>query len=724
MEDLKLKHFSDTVTGKVRKANEDAIGSANSDEIKDNGNLFIVCDGMGGHVGGAIASNDAVARIKEYFTLQYHADPINALSESIKFANEQIFLKSQIEPHLKGMGTTCTVLLQRENKIFIAHVGDSRIYINSDKELSRITKDHSYVQGLVDINQISDAQMETHPRKNELTRAIGIAQNVNVEVSDRPILAKKGDQFLMCSDGLCGLVNDLTISSTLSNHSDITKAGKELINLALNAGGNDNISIDLIEVLESPNKVSKFIHKNNVKVSLSGTQPIEIAPEVHVTPFIKKYKTVLISFLALLIIGIPSLLFLGGDGDVDVSVTEIKGCMISTASNYDKTATYEDGSCEGYSEITEESVKYTINSGEGFKAATNEMRIAVEEAGGDYEEDKKFIKYFINNGKNKLSWKEATNRYLGPNGETIHAGDYFELIFSDIVIKDECKANIKKWKKDRYQSNKISWAKLIDSKKCGRNYYKYSEEDLELEEKRKNEDANIKTFKANNPTAILLKNKIGKAKGDNVNFYAKGGKHGGKKEKYNIEKINFKDNELGRLEKEKVSYFVPKPVPEVEVTEVVVDEVVVDEVVVPEVVVDPEQKSGEETDPQKIIRLEQEGFKKYKLKWDANILDQDKVGSQFYYKYSTKDEKLYKKYQKEMIAITKFKSTFKNRVIEINDRKPSTKPVWFFNNNHVKLKKDNNILSQKFEDWEIVKLKIQDNKIPRDYRYYLTKEKN
>ena len=132
------------------------------------------------------------------------------------FANEQIYVLSQDNPELKGMGTTCTALLQRDDNVYIAHVGDSRIYLNTDNKLYRVTKDHSFVQKLVDAGQLSDSEMETHPRKNELTRALGISIEVEVEVSEKPLIVKNGDKFLMCSDGLCGLVNDPTISNAIN----------------------------------------------------------------------------------------------------------------------------------------------------------------------------------------------------------------------------------------------------------------------------------------------------------------------------------------------------------------------------------------------------------------------------------------------------------------------------------------------------------------------------
>ena len=191
---IKLNHFPKSVIGLVRKANEDSIGSLTNKQTNGNGDIFVVCDGMGGHVGGATASQTAVKCILQYFEQEVNPNPIVALEKAISFANQQIFGLAQQDPNLKGMGTTCTVLLSKEAKIYIAHVGDSRIYINTDNKLYRITKDHSFVQKLVDVGQLEDSEMENHPRKNELTKALGIGANVEVEVAENAILAKSGDK--------------------------------------------------------------------------------------------------------------------------------------------------------------------------------------------------------------------------------------------------------------------------------------------------------------------------------------------------------------------------------------------------------------------------------------------------------------------------------------------------------------------------------------------------
>ena len=316
---MKLVHISKTDVGLVRPANEDSIGSI----IDHNGiysNIYIVCDGMGGHVGGSRASQTAIRSILEYFNNTPSQNPNTALKDAIDFANMQIFGDAQANPEFKGMGTTVTLMVESDGLIYIAHVGDSRIYINTDRELFRITKDHSFVQNLVDAGQLTDAEMETHPRKNELTKALGIAIDVDVEVAPNPVRAKIGDKFLLCSDGLCGLVNDATISSTVNAYSDLEATVDELIKLANNAGGHDNISVDLIEVIESDFIKTSFIDKNNVSNSITGTQEVKLEPTL-VRPKINK-KLILLgsSFLMLSII----LMFLTFDSsDLDTEIPKI-----------------------------------------------------------------------------------------------------------------------------------------------------------------------------------------------------------------------------------------------------------------------------------------------------------------------------------------------------------------------------------------------------------------
>ena len=264
-----------TDVGLVRKANEDAAGFAPSEEVCNNGDLFIVCDGMGGHVGGAIASNSAVQSIIDHFKSGLHDNPYIAINDAIVYANEQIYARAQAEPELKGMGTTCTVLLIRGSETFIGHVGDSRIYIQSKDKLYRITKDHSFVQTLVDQGLISDADAESHPRKNELIKALGIREYVEPEVCSKPIEAATGDTFMMCSDGLCGLVDDQNMERVISSSDTIDNKAEKLISMAKTAGGHDNITVALINILSSPFSATLFVdHSPKEDTSITG----EISP--------------------------------------------------------------------------------------------------------------------------------------------------------------------------------------------------------------------------------------------------------------------------------------------------------------------------------------------------------------------------------------------------------------------------------------------------------------
>ena len=271
---LKINSNLLTDVGLVRKANEDCFGEVDTSSTTKNGHVFIVCDGMGGHVGGAVASKMASDCIIDFFNKEFYDNIYLAIEKSISFANNQVFLRSQSDPSLKGMGTTCTVLVHRNNELFIGHVGDSRIYIQTDSKLSRLTKDHSYVQTLVDKGEITDAEMELHPRKNELTQALGVSDSVNVDVCNTPILPKVGDKILMCSDGLCGFVSDNVISQALNSDS-ILKSNNALISLANNAGGGDNITVGLIEILESPHTRTTFENKNNVSYIITSTQEVK-----------------------------------------------------------------------------------------------------------------------------------------------------------------------------------------------------------------------------------------------------------------------------------------------------------------------------------------------------------------------------------------------------------------------------------------------------------------
>jgi serine/threonine protein phosphatase PrpC len=254
-----MKYSSKSLTnvGKVRSANEDNLGEAKT----PNGDLFVVCDGMGGHVGGAQASSIAVNSIIQYFQREVYDNVIQAIDHALSFANEQIYASALNNPDLKGMGTTAVILLVRDEECFIGHVGDSRIYLRSNGKLNRITKDHSFVQTLVDSGVIDDEDAESHPNKNQILQALGIAPSVKATICQSPILPKAGDMFLLCSDGLNGMVNDRDIERIMQED-NLMVTSENLITAALNGGGHDNITASLVLIEESKHTNSRFMHFN------------------------------------------------------------------------------------------------------------------------------------------------------------------------------------------------------------------------------------------------------------------------------------------------------------------------------------------------------------------------------------------------------------------------------------------------------------------------------
>jgi serine/threonine protein phosphatase PrpC len=252
--------FSITDAGLVRQANEDNCYASET----PNGFLFVVCDGMGGHVGGARASAIAVNSIANFFTKEYYAAIGQALEDALNFANKQILSVAAEQPELKGMGTTACVALLRDDKAYFAHIGDSRIYFycNKQQQLHRLTKDHSVVQGLVDQGVISEAEAEHHPNKNRILKTLGIKKDIQPDICTTPVLPVKDDIFLLCSDGLSGMVNDELLQHILEQKVSLQEKGGNMLTFAKQAGGTDNITLQLIHIGNSPHTNSVFVSKN------------------------------------------------------------------------------------------------------------------------------------------------------------------------------------------------------------------------------------------------------------------------------------------------------------------------------------------------------------------------------------------------------------------------------------------------------------------------------
>lgn len=306
------------VVGNVRKAQED------SHDIflkTPNGDAFVVCDGMGGHVGGAVASSTAVKSIKEQLEKEKYPSPIEALNHALSFANDQILGYASEHSELKGMGTTACVVLFQDDEAWIAHVGDSRIYLflGDEKQLHRVTKDHSFVQTLVDAGEITDEEAEHHPNKNRILKALGIVPDVKptFNYEGKPILPKNGDIFMICSDGLSGMIPDSTIERVLSEKDlSLAQKGDKLIELAMvgetvQPGGQDNCTLELIQIDNSPWKESEFKSYNPVRTLPPSPKEQAIAESSvgaqsnkSSRPFVMSFKLIAALIVVLLVLGV------------------------------------------------------------------------------------------------------------------------------------------------------------------------------------------------------------------------------------------------------------------------------------------------------------------------------------------------------------------------------------------------------------------------------------
>lgn len=221
-------------TGLVRQRNEDRFYAK--------GPLLIVADGMGGYTGGEYASTMVVDAIVDVIE---RADiiTVNVLREAILEANRMVFEKSQSYKELEGMGTTAVVAYVKDDTLLWAHVGDSRLYIYGDSQLRRMTNDHSMVQELVNAGTITEAEVIHHPKRNMLTRAIGVYDTVEVDTG--MVEVHEGERILLCSDGLSGYIEESRIEEILSEESSESRVLEDLVQLVYDAGARDNVTIIL-----------------------------------------------------------------------------------------------------------------------------------------------------------------------------------------------------------------------------------------------------------------------------------------------------------------------------------------------------------------------------------------------------------------------------------------------------------------------------------------------
>ena len=233
-----------TDVGVARQINEDSMTVFDS----PNGRVMVVCDGMGGQAAGDVASQMAINIIENILTDNTFATPEEAIRSSVMAANQGVLNHAARNPETQGMGSTCVMLIVKDGRVHCGWVGDSRIYYISNHTIRQISHDQSYVQQLVDSGQISAAEAENHPQKNEITNCIGLQGMLPPVTMPVPIVPEPGSVFLLCSDGLTGMVDDARIERTISNESlSLQERAEHLINLANQAGGLDNITIELIQ---------------------------------------------------------------------------------------------------------------------------------------------------------------------------------------------------------------------------------------------------------------------------------------------------------------------------------------------------------------------------------------------------------------------------------------------------------------------------------------------
>ena len=238
--------YGQTHIGLVRENNQDALEYGTLNDVAQ---YAVVCDGMGGANGGNIASKIAVEVIGSRIRDGYRDNPNPGLPEhlltsAMATANAGVYDRAQKEPMLSGMGTTVVAVITYGHTAYISHVGDSRLYLYRDGKLSQVTRDHSVVQELIESGQITEEEARSHPRKNYITRAIGVVSEEYGEYDELELVS--GDRLLLCTDGLTNEVNPTDMCRLLALPAE--ESTQTLIRAALDNGGKDNITVALMDI--------------------------------------------------------------------------------------------------------------------------------------------------------------------------------------------------------------------------------------------------------------------------------------------------------------------------------------------------------------------------------------------------------------------------------------------------------------------------------------------
>ncbi|AWI29986.1 PP2C family serine/threonine-protein phosphatase [Streptomyces tirandamycinicus] len=238
---LSLRFAAGSHKGMIREGNEDS-GYAGP-------RLLAIADGMGGQAAGEVASSEVISTLVQLDDDIPGSDILTSLGSAVQRANEQLRVMVEEDPQLEGMGTTLTALLWTGQRLGLVHVGDSRAYLLRDGVLTQITQDHTWVQRLVDEGRITEEEATTHPQRALLMRALGSGDHVEPDLSIREV--RPGDRYLICSDGLSGVVSHQTLEDALASYQGPQETVQELIQLALRGGGPDNITCIVADVLDT-----------------------------------------------------------------------------------------------------------------------------------------------------------------------------------------------------------------------------------------------------------------------------------------------------------------------------------------------------------------------------------------------------------------------------------------------------------------------------------------